>query len=251
MPYLPFLYEMPYLFVAQVALTIWMLVDANRRGVEQYWFWMILVLQPIGAWAYFFIYKARDFRGSRGAIGNLFQRRASLDELRYRVERTPTAASRLELGQRLIEIGQHAEAVPHLQAVLNHEPDHGQASFSLATCHRQSGHPELAVPLLEKLVARHAAWGNYRGWHALVEARQEAGDARGAVTGCRELLRAAPTLEHRCLLAEHLLEAGEKEEARGVLEQGLADYGYASGPSRRRERRWAGEAKQLLKRANS
>ena len=42
MLYHPYFYELSPLYVVQVALTIWMLVDANRRGVEQYWFWVIL-----------------------------------------------------------------------------------------------------------------------------------------------------------------------------------------------------------------
>lgn len=247
MAYLPYLYEMPYLYVPQLAITIWMLVDANRRGVEPYWLWIILLFQPIGAWAYFFMYKVRDFRAGKISLGSLFQRRASLEELRYRVDRAPTVAHRLELADRLIESGASAEAIPHLQAVLAHEPEHGHALFALARCHREQRQPEQAVPLLEKLIARHAAWGNYSAWHALIEARQEAGDADGAVAGCRELLRAAPTLEYKCLLAEHLMGVGEKEEARKVLQQGLEDYSYASGPSRSRDRRWASQAKQILK----
>jgi hypothetical protein len=49
-----------------------------------------------------------------------------------------------------------------------------------------------------------------------------------------------------CLLAECLLEAGEEAEARKVLEQGLDDYRYLRGPSRRRDGRWVGKARQLL-----
>jgi hypothetical protein len=241
------LYEMPYLYVPQLALTIWMLVDANRRGVDQYWFWIILVFQPIGAWAYFFMYKVRDFRAGKFSLGSLFQRRASLEELRYRVDRAPTVAHRLELADRLIESGMSAEAIPHLQAVLAHEPEHGHALFALARCHREQGHPAQAVHLLEKLIARHAGWGNYSGWRALIEARQEGGDARAAVAGCRDLLRASPTLEHKCLLAEHLIGVDEKEEARKLLQQALEDYSYTSGPSRSRDRRWASQAKQIMK----
>ena len=58
--HLPFLYELSPLYLAQAGLTIWMLMDANRRGVEGYWFWLILGFQPIGAWAYFFAYKVKD-----------------------------------------------------------------------------------------------------------------------------------------------------------------------------------------------
>ena len=49
--------------------------------------------------------------------------------------------------------------------------------------------------------------------------------------------------------AEHLLKAGEKAEARQVMEQGLDDYQYLTGPSRRRDRRWVGKAKQLRQQA--
>jgi hypothetical protein len=103
------------------------------------------------------------------------------------------------------------------------------------------------VPLLQKLLGRHPSWENYLAWHRLIDVRQEAGDSAGAVASCRDLVRVAPSLEHKCLLAEHLITAGEKVEARKVVEQGLDDYRYLTGLGRRLDRRWVGKAKQLLK----
>src|SRR5260370_2901322 len=124
MPPLPSLFEFSPLYVLQAVLTVWMLVDANRRGAEHYWFWVILFFQPFGAWAYFFVYKVKDFQGGAGWSGNLFQRRASLSQLRHQVEQAPTAAARLELGERLVEIGEFSEALSHLEAALHREPEH-------------------------------------------------------------------------------------------------------------------------------
>src|SRR5947209_3096496 len=75
----------------QGALTVWMIVDASRRRIEYYWFWLIIGFQPFGAWAYFFLYKLPELGGGRGGRGwSLFQHRVSLDELRYKAEHMPT-----------------------------------------------------------------------------------------------------------------------------------------------------------------
>lgn len=249
MPNLPFLYELSPLYLLQAAVTVWMLVDASRRGVEYYWYWLILGFQPLGAWAYFFLYKLPDLRGGTapGWLTNLFHRPPSLQELRYRAERSPTVTSHLDLGERLTETGAFAEALPHLEAVLAREPEHGQALYSLAECQRGLGHPELAVGHLQKLIARQPGWRDYQAWRTLIGVRQESGDPAGALTSCRELLRLSPRLEHQCLMAEHLLAAGQTDEARAVLEKGLEDHSYQPGPIRRRNSRWAKKAKQLLK----
>src|SRR5438094_2030799 len=106
----PYLIQLSPLYVLQAVMTIWMLVDSTRRSVESWWFWVILVLQPFGPWAYFFTHKVKDFRG--GWWRNLFQRRIPLTELRHQVERSPTAANRLELGVRLVEEGMYDEGLP-------------------------------------------------------------------------------------------------------------------------------------------
>jgi hypothetical protein len=66
-----------------------------------------------------------------------------------------------------------------------------------------------------------------------------------AVAAGRELARLAPTLRRQCLLAEELLEVGNAAEARELLERSLRDHEYAPGPTRRRNSRWASEARRL------
>jgi hypothetical protein len=234
-------------YALQAAMTIWMLVDANRRGVEYYWYWIIIGAQPFGAWAYFFLYKTKDFQDGSGWLTGLFHRPPSLQELRHRVEQSPTVANRLDLGERLVEIGNYDEAMPHLEAMLAREPEHCRSLFLLARSHRGLGHPEEAVPLLQKVIARQPTWNDYAAWHMLIEVCDETGDLPGALMRCRDLARMAPSLEHKCLLAEQLLQRGEKGEARRIVEQGLDDYRYLTGPSRRRDRRWVGKARHLLK----
>jgi hypothetical protein len=242
----PFFAELSPLYVAQVALTIWMLVDAHRRGVESYWFWIILFFQPIGAWAYFFLFKVRDFSPGTGWLANLFTRRPSLDELRYRLEQSPTMAAHLELAERLLEEKEYEEAEPHLNAVLKREPDHGTALFALAECHRQLNRSAEAVPLLQKLVSQRPNWRNYLAWHTLIETCQQAGDQAEAVAQARKLAQVTPSLEHQCLLTRCLVEVGELAEARRVIEKALREYQFSPNRSRN-DRRWVGKAKQLLK----
>lgn len=243
-----FIYESPILYGLQAALTIWMLVDAHRRGAEMYWWWIILILQPFGPWAYFVIVKAADFQGFKGWT---WQRRPSLDELRYQANHAPTLTSHLALAERLVERGEHAEALSHLESALTREPEHCQVLYLLAVCHVEQGLPDKALPLLEMIVHRDRCWSDYAAWRLLIRARKEAEDRAGALNACRELSRLSPTLQHRCILAEHLLEEGHDEEARHLLEQALDDYHYSHSPIRRRNRPWAGQAKRLLKRVGS
>jgi hypothetical protein len=250
-----YLLELSPLYVIQAAITVWMLYDAGQRRAESYWYWIILWLQPFGAWVYFFTHKVKDFQrggqqfGERptGWFAGLFHRRPSLDQLRREVERLPTPANWLELADRLVEIGDYVEALPHLEAVLKREPDLCRALFLAAECHRGLGRSELALPLLHKVVTRQPSWGDYEAWHNLIEVLDAVGDRGRALAQCRELARLAPRLQHQCLLAEHLAEAGERGEARRTVEKGLDDYRYMTGASRRHDRAWVTKARQILK----
>lgn len=232
---------------AQIGFTIWMLVDAYRRQAEPFWFFIILT--GVGAWAYFFIVKLGDF--SNFKLASLFQKRTSLAELRYRAEQSATIANRWALAERLVEAGECAEAIPHLQAVLAREPEHCHALYALAMCHVKEDRPAEAISLLEKINARDNSWSDYAAWKLLVLARAKSGDGAGALATCRELARLAPTLQHRCLLADQLLNAGLTDEARALLEKALDDHRFSPSPIRRRNYSWASKARRLQKQAVS
>jgi hypothetical protein len=236
----------PAISLAQTAFMIWMLVDAYRRQAEVYWYWLIFCMPFIGAWVYFFAIKLADFRSFH--LGAFFQPKARLDELRYRAEHMPTLTNHLNLAKRLIEQHEHEEAISHLKSALKQEPDHPTALYSLALCHKEMGHPELALEPLEKLLGRDSRYANYAGWHLLIEARTLTGNSSAALEQCRELARVAPTLQHQCLLAEHMLVGGQTDEARSLLEHSLQDHAFLPAPIRRRNRKWANQASRLHKR---
>src|SRR5262249_16955089 len=97
--------------------------------------------------------------------------------------------------------------------------------------------------------ARDRRWSDYLAWRLLIRVRKQGNDAHRALESARDLARIAPTLQHRCLLAELLLDEGKNDEAYELLEQSLEEHRYAPSLSRRRNRSWASQAKKLQKRA--
>ncbi len=45
------------------AFSIWMMVDAYKRGASHFWYLIIFI--PFGEWVYFFLVKAQDFKFSK------------------------------------------------------------------------------------------------------------------------------------------------------------------------------------------
>src|SRR2546425_5513101 len=173
------------LTVLQLAFTIWMMVDAYHRHVDPFWYWIILLFQPIGAWVYFFAVKYRTLR-LPGMHGSHRERKLSLEELRYQVERAPTVANRLALAQRLIDKAAHADAIPHLEAVLAVEPEYCSALHALAVCRIATGNTEHAVLLLDRLIHRDDRWENYCAWRSLIDVHLTRGQPADALNACRE-----------------------------------------------------------------
>src|SRR5262245_29593023 len=146
-----------WLYLPERAFAIWMLVDAYRRGVDYFWYFIIFFVPFIGPLAYFFAIKINDFRAVRtGNVGAPVQglfaylTRPSLDELRFRAQQSPTFANNLALAERLMEKHDFSGAMPHLEAALERETEHGQVLYDLARCKVELGAPAEAVPLCQR-----------------------------------------------------------------------------------------------------
>jgi hypothetical protein len=240
----------PWALGLQAGFTIWMCVDAYQRGVEQFWFWVLIIFQPIGPWVYFFAVKLPRMRLTRNlSTGPLWQRRLSLDELRYRVERTPTVVNRLALAERLMDKKQHGEAIPHLEAILQMEETYCQAMHDLAVCHLETQKADQALPVLQRLMQRDPRWSDYRAWKTLIAVHESLGKREDALQACRELEKRVPTWENKCRLAEQLLDNGHQSDAAQILLQALEDHRFAPWQRRLRNWTWARHARKLLNEA--
>ena len=236
-------------FYGHLAFTIAMLVHVYRSGAEPFWYFVIFFLQPIGAWVYFFAVFIRGFRFGGASTGSIWQKRLSLNELRYHADRMPTVNNRLAFAEGLMAKGRHAEAIPILEEVLAADQIHCGAMHDLAVCHLATGSPEQAVAMLQRLMQRDYRWGYYRAWRTLIDAHTALQKPDEALTACRELAKMVPTLENKCLLAEHLLENQLGPEAIEVLDQAsrttlirrLANVGR-TGAGRRQAQRLLREA---------
>jgi hypothetical protein len=222
-----------------------MLIHAYRAGAEWFWFCIIFFVQPFGAWVYFAIVLSRGFRMGSGG-GLQWQRKLSLDELRYHAERMPTVNNRLAYAQGLMAKGRHAEAIPILEAILTTDQIHCQAMHDLALCHLACEQPHQAVAMLQRLMQRDSRWAYYRAWRTMIDAHVACGNPALALEACREFAKMVPTLENQCLLAEHLLENKLHAEAAQVLEQALEDLSYAPLGKRLKNWGWARHARKLL-----
>src|SRR5207245_6342976 len=125
---------------------------------------------PVGAWVYFFAVFIRGFRFGSSS-GPMWQKKLSLDELRYHAERMPTVNNRLAFAEGLMPKGRHAEAIPLLEAVLAADQIHCQAMHDLAVCHLVCGASEQSVAMLKKLLERDYRWSYYRAWRTLIDAQ--------------------------------------------------------------------------------
>jgi hypothetical protein len=236
---------------AHVAFTVAMLIHVYRSGAEPYWYFVILLLQPVGAWVYFFFVFLRTFSWGGFAAGPSWQRRLSLDELRYHAERTPTVNNRIAYAQGLMAKGRHAEAIPILEAVLAADHIHCGAMHDLAVCHLACAAPEKAVAMLQNLLERDFRWSYYRAWRTLIEAQVACRNLPEALKAARELAKMVPTLENKCLLAEYLLENNLKSEAIEVLDQALEDHAFSPLGKRFKNWSWARHARRLLNQAEA
>ena len=237
-------YDHPVLAAIFVAFAIWMTVEAQRRGAEQFWYWIIWFVPLAGPLVFFVLHVAPDLSGW---LGPLLQGGPSLAELEHRAHQAPTLANHLALGQALIARKSYAEAIPSLEAGRKIEPDHAQVLYGLAVCHVRLKQLEDAIPLLEAILRKDPRWGDDQAGVLLVEVHAERQDQATALARARDLVALAPTLKHKCLLAELLVGQGHASEARSMLEQAIQDHVYLPASLRRRNRAWASQAKRILR----
>jgi hypothetical protein len=232
--------------VFDTLFSLWMLVDAIRRGRGSYWW--LLVLVPFGEWIYFFQFKIHDpeFEPLRRFFHRFSKRQLSVEDLRLQLKLTPSFSNRLRLAQGLHDRGECAEARDLFEACFEQDQESKEALFGAASCHFRLGEKEQAVTQLRALIALDRVFADYSPWKMLAEALFDLGRVEEAGKVLEELTETSPRLAHRVLHADFLVQAGELERAEEQLQLALLAHKTAPKYLRRQDQKAANLAKRLL-----
>jgi len=226
------------------AFKLWMLIDALRRHIDNYWYFIIAFL-PIGDWAYFFIYK---FPELKRRIGNIhFARPNSLEALSYAAKTTPSAENRLRLAEGLYDAGLRTEAREQFEAVLRTHPKDLRALYGVAMTLKADGRLVEAVERFHELLDANPAHEDYAPLLELVDTHKQLQQPDEALDLLEVLVRRSPRVKHYLALAEHLVDVGRCDEAKQLLDVALREFEHSPDSVQRREREFLRSAKALRK----
>jgi len=235
------------LYILISAFTIWMIIDAVRRRAEYYWFLIIIFFAPIGGVIYFFMVKAKDFKG--GAVTEaLPAKRAepSLGHLHQLALESPSIANRLAYADGLREASKYEDAVPQYEFVLQRDGKCREALHGIALCHLELQRPEAAVTHLTTLMDIDARYRDYAAAMDYAEALWLDGRRELALDVLEDLATTSTRIDHRLAFGNYLALDEQFDRAREVLEAALEDYEQSPAFVQKRDRSSAHDAEKLL-----
>jgi hypothetical protein len=235
------------LYPLLVLFTIWMVVDAIRRRAEFWWFLVIILFGPLGALAYFFIVKLEDFDG--GGLRRAFSGApsGSLSELAYRAQETPSIANKLAFADALAGAERYSEASDVYRDVLRKDDVNKQALHGLARSLLGAGKPGDACEPLHRLLEMENSFADYSAALDYAEALWQSGQKEDALEVLNGLVSVSSRINHRVALGHYLSLSDRKGEARDVLELALRDHAHSPDFIKRRDKKWAVRAEQMMR----
>jgi len=232
------------LFILQTAFSIWMLVDAIKRGAQPWWW--IIIMVPFGEFVYFFMIKIHDPPFSN--IRKWFKEKpVTLEQLRYEAQTTPSVANKVRLAQGLYDHGDYGEAIEIFEEMLAQDPEDKASLYGLGACRVQQRAFGEAIPRLEQVVDLELSYKDYLPAMELCNAYWQAGRKPSALALLERVARHSRRLEHELDLARCLAQLDRKDAARELLQQALADHEHSPAYVQRQSRPHARAAKALLR----
>lgn len=235
---------MHVLFALQSAFSLWMLVDAAKRGAGCVWY--MIIMMPFGEIAYFLAVKVHDPEFAAFRI-NLFSRPPSIDQLRINAENAPSFENRLMLARGLHDGDRHAEAAELFRRLHDAEPEDKATLYGLGCSLLGAGETTAAIQVLQELAELDFKYAEYAAGSMLAdiywreERREESLELR------RTIANTSRSLAHQTELARSLAEVGRGPEARTLIERCLSEYALSPRYIQKSDKPHARAARRVLK----
>jgi hypothetical protein len=223
------------------------IVHFIRRRPDNYWFFVILFLGPMGALVYLCVEALPDI-GLVGQSFKVFPRRKRIRQLEAAIRDNPSPGNYEELGDLYMDDGKLALARAAFDRAIAARADTPDPFYRRAVCALQLGDGAAAVPDLERVVGKEPDYDFQRAAGLLAHAYAQAGQKERAETLFRKVTVTSTLSETYLNFADLLASEQRNAEAREWAQKVLDKKPTMPGYLRRRERPWFRRAKDVLKR---
>jgi hypothetical protein len=236
------------LLLLETAFSIWLLVDAIRRGRAAYWY--LVIMMPFGELFYFFMVKIHDpdMRWLKDAFKRVTTKPEKVEQLRFRLDEAPSFTNTLTLAQGLYDKESYGEAADLFTRALGIDPESKDAHYGLGLCAVAVDDYEPAIDHLRRVIELDPKFHDYGAWSNLAYALTQTGRKDETLELLSKLVDTSPRLSHRLLYAHYLMqEDGRRDQAREQIRTGLQEHQNAPPFLKRRHRGYARQAKRMLR----
>jgi hypothetical protein len=235
-------------------LNVVLIVHAAKTGRFMPWFYIILFLPGIGAFAYvvaelvpewFGSYKGQAARQTLARTVNPGRRYRDLtDELAL----VDTIANRAALAEECLSLGKFDEALAHYDAIIA-QPLGEEPQFFLGKARAQfaQGRSAEAVATLDELMRRWPAYHSADGHLLYATALEASGRTDEALANYADVGRYFPGVEPRVREAQLLASLGRQEEAKAIAQDVVRGLSRAPAHVRKNQRQWLASAQRLAR----
>jgi hypothetical protein len=230
-----------------IILQVLALVHFIRRRPDNYWFFIIIFLGPLGAAAYIVMEIVPDLGLLRQSF-DVYPRRKRIRHLEALVVDNPAAGNYEELGDLYLEEGNFARARECYDKAIKSRADLPDAFFRRGIAKIELGDFASAVPDLEHVVSRDPKYNSNRAAGLLAHAYANTGETERAAALFEEVALRSTSSELYYNYASFLAAQGRTDEAREWAQKILTKKATMPSYLRRRERPWFRKANALLKR---
>lgn len=222
------------------------IVHFIRRRPDNYWFFVILFLGPLGAVIYLAVEALPDI-GLVGQSFKVFPRRKRIRQLDVIIRDNPSPGNYEELGDLYMDDGKIAEARAAFDKAIAARADTLDPFYRRGVCALQLGDAAAALPDLERVVGKESDYDFQRAAGLLAHAYAQTEQKEKAEALFRQVTKTSTLsetyLNFAALLASEQHNAEAREWAQKVLDKKPTMPGYL----KRRERPWFRRANEVLK----